>query len=96
MNKKLYKYSKTLIKQAFPKYKKVQVGATIKEVILYKRKRVGRCIGTQIFDSFREEKEVISMKEFVKVYNENHHQLYVAVDQRTNTVYWNYEKLPSK
>lgn len=97
MDKGLYKFSKQLIKQAFPKYKKIQVGATIKEVEIYRKKNIGRFVGTQLFNSSEAVKEIIPMEKFTKVYNQillsktDLHQLYVAVDQRTNTVYWNFE-----
>jgi hypothetical protein len=81
MDQQLYKYTVKQINQAFPKYKKVQVGATIKNVEI----KDGEVIKT------------IPMVNFKKVYNsrygiiEDLHQLYVAVDQLKNTVYWNFE-----
>lgn len=43
MDKELYRYTKKLIKQAFPKYKRIQVGATLTEVL------IERAIATQRF-----------------------------------------------
>ncbi|MDT3426673.1 hypothetical protein J2Z22_002207 [Paenibacillus forsythiae] len=45
MRGSLFRYTKKQIKQAFSGYKKIQVGATIKEVTLTRTKRVGRQIG---------------------------------------------------
>ncbi|MNW52680.1 hypothetical protein D3C74_302070 [compost metagenome] len=101
MDKQLYKYANKQIKQSFSKYKRIQVGATIKEVLVQRKKRVGRCIGFQMFSDCIIAEEKLTMIPFKRVYNVFYgirmdvHQLYVAVDQRTNTVYWNFERLNS-
>lgn len=84
MDKELYRYTKKLIKQAFPKYKRIQVGATLTEVLIERS------------DSYTKK---IPLVKFTVVCNSyglfttNRHQINVAVDQLTNRVYWNFERL---
>jgi len=95
----LYRYTKKKIKQAFPRYKRVQIGATIKEVSVKRTEMVGRQIGFQFFEGKRIAHELIPMIKFEQVCIHNRilyqdqeiHQIYVAVDQQKKTVYWNFE-----
>lgn len=99
MRNSLYRYTKKQIKQAFPGYKKIQVGATIKEVVATRTERVGRQIGFQIFEDKRTIYETLPLIKFKRVCIHNRllyqdqeiHQIYVAVDQQKKTVYWNFE-----
>jgi len=99
MNRALYKYAKKSIKQAFPKYKRVQIGATLKTVEVTRKKNVFRDVGWQTYHDIVTVNEVLPLVEFKKVcmnvlglFQEDTHQLYVAVDQKTKTVYWNFER----
>ncbi|KAF6565281.1 hypothetical protein G9G63_08965 [Paenibacillus sp. EKM202P] len=83
MDKDLYRYTKKLIKQAFPKYKRIQVGATLTEVLIDRGASYTK----------------IPLVKFTVVCNSyglfttNNHQINVAVDQLTNRVYWNFERI---
>ncbi|MGG1652238.1 hypothetical protein ABHN03_03820 [Paenibacillus sp. NRS-1775] len=83
MDKKLYKYTKQLIKQSFPKYKRIQVGATLTEVLVER--------GSGYLK--------LPLTKFKTVYTSwscfttDRHQVYVAIDQLTNKMYWNFEQL---
>lgn len=99
MEKSLYKYAKKSIKQAFPKYKRIQVGATLKTVEVTRKRKVVRFIGLETYDDVVSEHEQIPMIKFKKIwldyfglFQKDVHQLYVAVDQTTKTVYWNFER----
>lgn len=99
MEKSLYKYAKKSIKQAFPKYKRVQVGATLKTVEVTRKRKVIRYIGFDTYDDVVLVQEHIPIIKFKKIcmsvfglYEKDVHQLYVAVDQKAKTVYWNFER----
>jgi hypothetical protein len=99
MKKSLYKHTKYLMKQAFPKYKRIQAGATLKEISIQSKRRVGRSIGVQTYYHYEYYEERIPMVKFtdvyLKFYSVKHdiHSIYVAVDQHNKTVYWNYEMI---
>lgn len=83
MNKKLYKYTKQLIKQSFPKYKRIQAGATLTEVIIergsgHEKISLNKFSIVQISDGY------ITKEKY---------QIYVAIDQSRNIMYWNFKQL---
>lgn len=97
MKDSLYKYTKKLIKQSYPKYKKVQAGATLKEIIVQRKRKVGRCIGINTYYHYEYYEERIPMVKFTEVctigyMRSDEHNINVAVDQRNKTVYWNFER----
>lgn len=97
----LYRYTKKLMKQNFPSYKRIQVAATLKEVIVTRKKKRGIYIGTNLYEDTTTEERVLPLVIFRDVFltysytptKHDLHRIYVAVDQRTKTVYWNFEKL---
>jgi hypothetical protein len=95
--KSLYKYTKKLIKQSYPKYKRIQAGATLKEIIVRRKRKVGRCIGINTYYHYEHYEERIPMVKLTEVYfnwylRSNEHIIYVAIDQQNKTVYWNFER----
>jgi hypothetical protein len=88
------------IKQAFPKYRRIQAGATIKLILVKRKRKVHAPFGLNAYSYTEKYEEKLLMVVFKKVcrsncglYDSDVHQVYVAVDQQNKTVYWNYERI---
>lgn len=97
----IYEHMKEAMRRDFPRYKRIQVAATVNEVDVVQRKVTSemRVFGVILHREFDYEKKTIPLKEFTVAYRRlyisklDRKQMYVAVDEPNKTVYWNYVSL---
>ena len=99
-------FMKETMKTDFPRYKIIQLGATIKEVSTINREVISekKWFGITIKREYKYNRVVIPFDEFYITYfnrcsgllQTDRRQMYIAIDEPNKTVYWNYEVLPNK
>ncbi|GAB6989606.1 hypothetical protein [Paenibacillus pini] len=95
---------KKVIRRDFPKYKRIQVGGTITKVDSSIKELIeeNKILGITYRRKYKYTNKTFYLNKYRIVYTDdyfsqvNRHQIFVAVDQNNQKVYWNYTSLPDK